>query len=175
MKNKMKIICLNLIALLVFSFSNAQNGIFKTGVHVGLPIAEANNNYSLNLGVDLSYAWKISDKFSLGLATGYTSYSSKRRTFFVEGINQYIEFKPVAAGYIPIVVTGQYSITNSLFLGVDLGYAIYNEAADGSSGLIYQPKFGFQTKKTELYIGYKVINLENFTMSSINLGFNYKF
>ena len=169
----MKNVVFTLVAVISFAFANAQNGIFKAGVHIGLPIGDANKTSTMNLGVDLSYLWKVSDEFSLGLTTGYTSYSSKSIKEYLPPFG-YIDFKPVAAGFIPVAVTGQYSLNDNLFLGADLGYAIYNGAAEGTGGLLYQLKFGYQSKKTELFLGYKAISLDGFTLSSINLGFNYK-
>ena len=56
----------------------------------------------------------------------------------------------------------------------DLGYAIYAGSGDGDGGVIYQPKFGYQNEKIEVYASYKGISNDG-TLSSLNLGFNYKF
>lgn len=170
----MKKITLSIIAVLAFGFANAQDGNFKVGAHVGLPLGDIEESTSLNLGLDVAYLWKISDKFSAGATTGYTTYLAKEQTF--EMMGETYTVKGDAVGFIPVAATAQYSLSESLFLGADLGYAIYAGSEDGGeSGFLYQPKFGYQTEKIELYAGYKGISLDGATASSINLGFNFKF
>ncbi|MCC9071536.1 hypothetical protein LNQ49_08085 [Flavobacterium sp. F-65] len=57
---------------------------------------------------------------------------------------------------------------------INLGYAIYAGSGDGDGGVIYQPKFGYQTEKFEVYAAYKGISADGGTVSSINVGFSYK-
>ena len=118
---------------------------------------------SLNIGVDAAYMWKVLDEFYVGATAGYTDYIGK---------SGYSSF-----GFIPIAASGQYSLTDNLFLGADLGYAIYAGSGSGDGGFYYQPKFGYQADKIEVYLGYKGISISSggtFTYSSVNLGFNYK-
>lgn len=168
----MKKITLSIIAVLAFGFANAQDGHFKVGAHVGLPMGDFKDSFSVNLGVDAAYLWNIADKFSAGATTGYTTYLAKSYTFY-NGVNS-VKIKGDAAGFIPIAATAQYSITDNLFVGADLGYAIYAGSGDGNGGVLYQPKFGYQAEKFEVYAGYKGIS-DSGTLSSINVGFNYKF
>jgi hypothetical protein len=169
----MKKIILTAVAVFAFGFANAQDGSFKLGAHVGLPTGDIKDSSSLNLGIDAAYMWNVADKFSAGITTGYTSYLAKTYKYN-DGFNT-VEVKGDAVGFIPVAATGQYSLTDNLFLGADLGYAIYAGSNDGAEGgFLYQPKFGYQTEKVEVYAGYKGIS-NNGTFSSINLGFNYKF
>lgn len=161
------------MAVFAFGFANAQEGNFKLGAHVGLPMGDIKDYYSLNLGIDAAYMWNVADKFSAGIATGYSTYLAKTYTYS-DGVNSF-EIKGDAAGFIPVAATGQYSLTDDLFLGADLGYAIYTGSGDNNGGFLYQPKFGYQNEKIELYAGYKGISVDGGTFSSINLGFNYKF
>ncbi|TDE45856.1 hypothetical protein E0I26_03985 [Flavobacterium rhamnosiphilum] len=164
----MKKIILSAAAVFAFGFANAQEGNFKLGAHVGLPMGDFKDSYSVNLGADVAYVWNVADKFSAGVTTGYTTYLGKT---IGSGVGS---FEVPNAGFIPLAATGQYSISDDLFLGADLGYAIYAGSGDGDGGFLYQPKFGYQTEKFEVYAGYKGIS-NNGTLSSINLGFNYKF
>jgi hypothetical protein len=170
----MKKITLSIIAVLAFGFANAQEGNFKVGAHIGLPLGDIEETTSLNLGLDVAYLWKISDVFSVGATTGYTTYLAKEQTIDT-GMGE-VTYKGDSVGYIPLAATAQYSLTENLFVGADLGYAIYAGSEDGAEGgFLYQPKFGYQTEKIELYVGYKGISVDEATASSINLGFNYKF
>jgi hypothetical protein len=157
---------------MAFGFANAQDGHFKVGAHVGLPLGDFKDSYSVNLGVDAAYLWNVVDKFSAGVTTGYTTYLAKSNTYnFGAGP---VKFKGPDAGFIPVAGTAQYSITDDLFVGLDLGYAIYAGSGSGNGGFLYQPKFGYQNEKIELYAAYNSIS-NNGTLSSVNLGFNYKF
>jgi hypothetical protein len=158
----MKKVILTAAALFAFGFANAQDGNFKLGAHVGLPVGDIEDFSSVNLGVDAAYVWNVADKFSAGVATGYTNFLGKDD---YDGV-----------GFIPVAATAQYSLTDNLFLGTDLGYAIYVGDIDGAEGgFLYQPKFGYQTEKVEVYAGYKGISVDGGTYSSINLGVNFKF
>ena len=84
-----------------FGFVNAQEGNFKLGAHVGLPVGDAKDFSSVNLGVDVAYVWKVADQFSAGVTTGYSTYLGK--TVDVAGIGS---FKAEDSGFIPIAVTG---------------------------------------------------------------------
>ncbi|MHC0448239.1 hypothetical protein ACWA1F_22730 [Flavobacterium sp. 3-218] len=172
----MKKIVLATIALLSFGFAQAQDGSFKVGAHVGFPMGDAKDFYSLNLGIDAAYLWKITDKINVGATTGFSTYLAKDYTCMTVVTNPFpvlteVKQKGKNASYIPVAGTAQYSLTDKLFVGADLGYAI--SVGEGDGGFLYQPKFGYQTEKIELYASYKGISNDG-SISSINLGFNYK-
>ncbi|MRX67743.1 hypothetical protein SAMN06265349_105116 [Flavobacterium resistens] len=169
----MKKIILSAVAVMAFSFANAQEGHFKIGAHVGIPLGDAGDAYSVNLGADAAYLWNVSDKFSAGATTGYTTFIGKSQHYdFGMGLSG--DLTAPNAGFIPIAGTAQYSLTENLFVGGDLGYAIYAGSGDADGGFLYQPKFGYQNPKIELFLAYKSISNDG-TLSSLNLGFNYKF
>jgi hypothetical protein len=163
----MKKLFLTAAVLFTFGFANAQEGGFKTGLHLGLPIGDIQNAYSFAGGVDLAYTWEVADKIVVGATTGYTYYSGKS----VSG------FTISAAGLIPIAATAQYSINDNFFVGADLGFALVSSTsgAGSSNGVYYQPKFGYQTEKIELYAGYKAAAISGGSFSTVGIGFNYKY
>ncbi|NRT15300.1 hypothetical protein HNP99_001647 [Flavobacterium sp. 28A] len=175
----MKKIILTVAAVFAFGFANAQDGQFKVGAHVGLPMGDIKDGSSLNLGADVAYLWNVTDKFKAGTTTGYSSYLGKtvKEDVNFGGFGSFgsIENKTDASGFIPVAATAQYSLSDKFFVGTDLGYAIYVGKGEGDGGVYYQPKFGYQTEKIELYAGYKGISVDGATFSSLNLGFNYKF
>lgn len=170
----MKKIILSAVAVMAFGFANAQEGQFKIGVHAGLPLGDIKDSYSVNLGFDAAYLWNVADQFKAGVTTGYSAYLGKTEKYD-NGFGNYVEEKAQTMGFIPVAGTAQYSLSDNLFVGADLGYAIYAGEGDGDGGFLYQPKFGYQTEKIELYAGYKGISVDGGTVSSLNLGFNYKF
>lgn len=156
----MKKIILLTVSVFTFGFVNAQDGGFKLGAHLGLPLGDIKDVSSLNIGADVGYVWKLADSFDAGIATGYTSYLGKN------GFD--------AAGFIPIAATGQYSLAENWFLAADLGYGIYAGKGSGDGGFYYQPKVGYKVNKVEVYLGYKGISVSGATFSSLNVGVNFK-
>lgn len=152
------------VAVLGFMTTQAQDGGFKIGVHAGLPIGTFGDFYSFNAGVDAAYMWPVADKFQLGATTGYSYFAGK----------EFLGVK-VNGGFVPVAASGQYSFTDNLFGGLDLGYAAYAGDGNGDGGVYYQAKFGYQADAYELYAGYKAISATGGSVATIGLGFNYKF
>lgn len=165
----MKKIILTAMTVFAFSFANAQDGGFKAGINLGFPMGDIKDSYSLTIGLDVAYTWAVADKFQAGFTTGYAHYMGDKKEFMG------VEIDIDDAGFIPIAATAQYGITDNLFLGADLGYALGVSPDGNDGGFLYQPKFGYQTEKIEVYTGYKGISVDGGTFSSINIGFNYKF
>ncbi|WP_026710939.1 hypothetical protein [Flavobacterium filum] len=166
----MKKIILSILAVAAFGTANAQDGGFKAGINVGLPMGDIKDSYSLAVGLDVAYTWEVADKFRAGVTTGYAHYMGK-----TVDLGFGIEVDVEDAGLIPIAGTAQYSFTDNIFGGLDLGYALGVSPSGMNGGLLYQPKVGYQAEKFEVYAGYKGIAVDGGTFSSINLGFNYKF
>ena len=169
----MKKIILAAVAVMAFGFANAQEGQFKLGAHVGLPMGDFKDAYSLNVGADVAYLWNVADGFKVGATTGYSAYLGKTTSINL-GFGS-VETKTTTASFVPVAATAQFSVADNLFLGADLGYAVNVGKGDGNGGVYYQPKFGFQTDKVEVYLGYKGISLERGSFSSLNVGMNFKF
>ena len=161
----MKKLFFTAIAVLAFSFVNAQEGGFKAGAHLGLPIGTAGDIYSFNFGVDVAYLWPVGEDFKAGVTTGYSSYSGKT----VDGV------KYPSGASIPLAATAQYSFSDHVFGGLDLGYAIYSGSGGGNGGLLYQPKVGYQTEKMEYYVSYKGVSVTGGSIATVGVGFAYKF
>lgn len=167
----MKKILFSALALFAFGFANAQDseGGFKAGVHFGLPMGDAADAYTFNLGLDVAYMWPVAENFTAGIATGYTMFMGDEEE--IMGVTFSVE----DAGFIPIAASGQYNIAENIFLGVDLGYAVYVGSMEGAEGgLYYQPKVGYSFSKVDLYLGYKGISNDG-DISAVGLGAMYRF
>ncbi|MGL2987646.1 hypothetical protein ACSVH5_08620 [Flavobacterium sp. RSSA_27] len=164
----MKKIILIAVAVFGFAFANAQDGGFKLGANLGLPLGDIKDSYSLNLGVDVAYTWKVSEKFEAGFGAGYAHYLGETIDF--GGFELDVE----DAGFVPVYGTAQYSLSDKLFLGLDLGYAIGVAPSENDGGFLYQPKIGYSFGKTDLFLGYKGISVDGGTFSSLNLGVAFK-
>lgn len=158
-------------ALALFGAMNAQSG-FKIGAHVGLPVGDISDTTSFNFGVDAAYTWRVADNFDLGITTGYSHYTGKDYTNPSSGTQT---VKGESTGMIPVAATAQYGFNGGFFVGADLGYAFFTEE-NSDGGFYYQPKIGYTlNQKHDLYLGYKGISLDGGTVSSVNLGYAYKF
>ena len=164
----MKKIILTAVAVFGFAFANAQEGNFKLGANLGLPLGDIKDVYSLNIGVDAAYTWSVSDKFNAGVGVGYSHYLGKTIDFGG------FELDVDDAGFIPVYGTAQYSLSDKFFLGLDLGYAIGVAPTENDGGFLYQPKVGYSFGKTDLFLGYKGISVDGGTFSSLNLGVAFK-
>ncbi|SRR5690554_1110121 len=164
----MKKLILSAMAVCAFGFASAQEGGFRAGINVGMPMGDTSDVASLAIGAEIGYLWEVADGFKAGASVGYL-------TFMAKEIDTPLgKYTPDDAAFLPIVATGQYSFTDNIFGGLDLGYAMgINEGNDG--GMLYQPKVGYQTETFEVFLGYRGISTEGTATSSIGLGFNYKF
>ncbi len=168
----MKKLLLSAIAVAAFgtAASAQENGGLKAGIHIGAPTGDAGDIYKLNFGADVAYTFDVANKFVAGLTTGYSYYSGKS---FDTGFGSV----KVNGAFVPVAATGQYSIIPNVFVGADLGYAFYvgDDTGGDSGGFYYQPKVGYQHEFFEVYAAYKGISIDGGTVSSVNLGFAYKF
>ena len=149
---------------------SAQTSGVEGTVHVGIPVGDAADYSSFNVGVDLAYLHPITTNFKLGGKVGYDH--------FIADSN----FKDLGGedfGFIPLAATAKYEFSNNLFVGADLGYAFSTkDGLDG--GLFWQPKIGYSGASFDVYAGYKGISVDNnqysnFNADAVSLGFAYKF
>lgn len=162
-------------AVLAFGAVNAQD--FKAGVHVGLPIGTAGDAYSFNVGADVYYTWEINDKFSAGAMTGFSMYFGKDLGSDLDfpdipGLD-IPEIKQPNAGFLPIAATATYKVSDNIFIGADLGFAIGVMNAS-SGGLFYNPKVGYAAEKFDIFAGFRGISVTGGSLSTINLGVAFK-
>ncbi|WP_333663754.1 hypothetical protein [Chishuiella changwenlii] len=168
-----KLLLSTVLLMACLSNVNAQNGHFKAGAHLGLPVGNLNGGYSFNLGVDVAYLWKVNNISELGITTGFSNYFGRSFSSSYLGYNFDFEYKDVQI--IPIAATAKFNVVNKFFIGTDIGYAFFlNDEAD-TGAFYYQPKAGIDIKKSELYVSYKGMSKDGATIGSINLGFAYNF
>ena len=149
---------------------SAQTSGVEGTVHVGIPVGDAADYSSFNVGVDLAYLHPIADNFKLGAKVGYDH--------FIADSN----FKDLGGedfGFIPLAATAKYEFSNNLFIGADLGYA-FSTKDNLDGGLFWQPKIGYSGASFDVYAGYKGISVDNnqysnFNADAVSLGFAYKF
>ena len=155
---------------------SAQTTGVEGTVHVGIPVGDAADVSSFNIGVDLAYLHPIANNFKLGAKVGYDHFIGKDIK-----INNQITYEAEDVGFIPLAATAKYEFGNNLFVGADLGYAFSTkDGIDG--GLFWQPKIGYSAATWDLYAGYKGIsagpestNQIDYNFDAVSIGFAYKF
>lgn len=166
----MKKLFLVAIATVGFAFSGtAQDTKMKVGVDFGMPLGDIKDGTSFNLGVNAAYMWNVGEGFDAGAGVSYNTYMAKEYDFMG------IKVKGDNVSFLPIYGTANYSFTENIFAGADLGYAVVLAPSEAKGGVYYQPKVGYQAEMFEVFVGYKSIAVTGGAYSSVNLGFNYKF
>lgn len=167
-------------ALAFFGVVNAQtDGGFKLGAHIGLPVGDASDGLDFNAGADVAYTWRIAENFDLGITTGYSHYFGKDIKMDAIVFNGQVILPAttynVGGGIIPLAATGQYGF-DKFFVGADIGYAFFTGKNSDGGAFYYQPKVGYSLDvKNDLYFSYKGMSKDGSTLSSINVGYAYKF
>lgn len=146
----------------------AQSTGFEAGAFIGFPIGDAGDYTSLNFGVNLAYYWTVAENFQAGAATGYDHWTAKE---FDTGFGK---IKGDDLGFIPIAAAAKYDF-GGFFGGLDLGYAIYAGSGGGDGGFYYRPRVGWNNTSFNVYGFYKGISSDGSTLSSLGVGFDYKF
>ncbi|CAL66841.1 hypothetical protein [Christiangramia forsetii] len=145
-------------ALIMSSFSYGQG--FKAGINVGIPTGDVSDFYNLQVGADVAYMFEVADRLSIGPMIGYMNFFPEESDFIDNG-----QFLPVAAA-------GRYGLTDSFFLGADLGYGIgITDGLDG--GFYYRPQVGYDFGLVGLITSYSGVSVDGGSWSSINLGVEF--
>lgn len=147
---------------------SAQTSGLKGSVHVGLPVGDVADFYSLNLGVDLAYLWPVATNFQAGITTGYSAWIGKETTVYGYTV------KPSTVSQVPIAATGNYNITSNFAVGLDLGYALTFANGENDGGFYVQPKVGYNFGNNQLYLGYSSVSNDG-SANAVNLGFSFHF
>lgn len=160
---------------------NAQSTGVEAGVHIGIPVGDVSDASGFNIGLDLAYLYPVSEKFKIGVATGYDHFIGKDRDFNFAGVTTTIEGEDF--GFIPLAASAKFMPTQNFFVGADLGYAFATkDEMDG--GFYYQPKVGYSGALVDVYGFYKGVSgkekitdniSENWNIGSVGVGVAYKF
>lgn len=153
-----------LLAAIFFWAGTVQAQSLSLGANVGLPMQDASDYTSLQLGADLSYRFGLMGIVEVGPMVGYS------RFFEDSGIDG-IEESENDWQFIPIAASGRVNVV-SLRAGLDLGYALGLNNGSGG-GFYYRPSVGFNVLMLGLVISYQGISMDTRDFSSINLGVEF--
>ncbi len=165
-----KLLLVAVVAVFGLTNMNAQN--FGAGITLGLPIGDAGDLYTFNVGLDLNYMWEVSDSFEAGVASGY-NHSFGDETSFSFG-DATITADVDDFQYIPLAAAGRFNASEEFQVGADLGYAI--AVGDGDGGFYYRPMVGYSVSdNTQITVSYRGISVDGGSFSTINAGVNFGF
>jgi len=164
-------------ALLLIVSMNAQDGSFKGGVHIGIPMGDSDVFSSFAAGVDISYIFNSGEEFEYGIASGFTNFFGKTDKIITLG-GPFIEIEYDDVNYIPLAATAQYALSENFSFGLDLGYAFFTSDSGGgdSGGLYYNPKVTWgASEKFDLVLSYRAMKVDSINISALTLGASFKF
>lgn len=138
-----------------------QNSWLKAGLIASIPVGDANDISSFNLGLDLRAQYLFNPNFAIGLASGYSHFFGK------DGFDDF--------GVIPAAGFARYYFTPSgLFLGADLGYGFLTNVDNNSCGLYVNPQIGYHNRDWNIYSFYQNTFAENdVDLQNVGLGVTY--
>lgn len=133
---------------------SAQEG-FRAGGHVGIPVGDASDFTSLNIGVDATYLWQVNEMLALGATSGFSIFLGK------DDFSDY--------SFIPVAASARVTYPKNWFYVADLGYALaLEDGADG--GFFLRPKLGYTTGNVDFFIFYQSISETGISIASFGAG-----
>ncbi len=174
----MKKLVLLAITILLSVGAYAQNG-FNAGVYGGVPVGDAGDTHSFNVGVDLSYLWELSSDFSAGLTTGYHVGFGKDLPTELLSQNRFLaeDSKYKNYGVILVALVVVYNTLSNFALFANIGYGI--ATADGyNGGFHYRPGVSYEVANNiRVQASYLNVNESDLGVnwSTINLGLEFGF
>ena len=157
-----KVIVLFVTFMAVVTNLQAQKFTIGAGVNVGLPVGDAADFSSVNVGGELQGECKFNETVSGVFTTGYTHFIGKD----FEGIK-------FNYGIIPLLAGARFYPSARFFIGGQLGYAFFTGDAEGD-GFAYRPQVGYNAGVAEIALSYNGIS-NNGTISWIGLSGILKF
>ena len=138
-----------------------DNSWLKAGITAGVPVGDANDFSSFNLGVDLRGQYLVNPNLGIGIASGYSHFFGK------EGVDDFGVIP--AAGFIRY-----YFMPKGLFLGADLGYGFFTGVDNNDGGLYVNPQIGYHNRDWNLYAFYQNTFAENdLDLQTVGVGVTY--
>lgn len=138
-----------------------NNSWLKAGLTTGIPVGDASDVSSFNLGVDLRGQYLFNPNFAIGVASGYNHFFGK---------DAFEDF-----GVIPVAGFARYYFTpNGLFIGSDVGYGLLTNVDNNDGGLYVNPQIGYHNRDWNIYAYYQNTFAENdLDLQTVGVGVTY--
>lgn len=155
------------IAILSLTSAFSQQGNFTIGINGGIPVGDMEELTTFNLGADVAYRVGLGQQFELGGLLGYSHF------FGDSGEEGDVSWEVDDIQFLPLAASARFK-GGAFLAGADLGYAVgINDGNDG--GFYYRPHLGYNFGNMALIASYSGISIDEFTVSSVNLGLEFRF
>lgn len=158
--------------LLLFTFvlcavtSNAQ---FSLGAGVGIPTGDMEELSSFQMNINATYMFESESDFRLGLSASYHNYFGK--TIEILGIEADLD----DFAWLPLSAVLNYSLSDNVSIGTDVGYAIGMSPEDIEGGFYLRPNLVYSLgEKTSLNLSYTNMSNDGDNISNIGLGIAFQ-
>lgn len=138
-----------------------NNSWFKAGITAGVPVGDASDFSSVNIGVDLRAQYLVNPNFAIGGATGYNHFFGK------DGVDDF--------GVIPLAGFARYYFAREgLFVGADAGFGFVTNIESNVGGLYINPHIGYHNRDWNFYVFYQNTFAENnVDLQTVGVGATY--
>ncbi|MEZ4853309.1 hypothetical protein [Flavobacterium sp.] len=138
-----------------------DNSWLKLGIVAGIPVGDASDVASFNLGIDARGQYLVNPNVGIGIASGYVHYFEK---------DDFESF-----GVVPLAAFARYYFQpQGLFFGLDLGYGFLSGIEDNSGGLFLNPHIGYHNRDWNVYGYFQNTSADNdVTIQSVGVGVTY--
>ena len=149
----------------IFAQENVEitpaNSWLKAGLTAGIPVGDASDVATFNVGLDFRGQYLVTNNFGIGIASGYNHFFGK------DNIDDF--------GLIPLAGFLRYYFTPSgLFFGTDIGYGFLTGVENNSGGLYVNPQIGYHNRDWNIYGYYQNTFTENdFNLQTVGVGVTY--
>lgn len=154
-----------LLSIALVTFCLTANAQFSLGAGVGIPTGDVGEFTSTSYNLSATYMFGAESDFKFGLSASYLAFSGKT-------INE-IDFGNYA--WLPIATVLNYSVSDKLSVGSDVGYGV-GLSPDGIGGGFYlRPNITYAVgDRTSFNLNYSSIS-DDGSISSFGLGLAYQF
>ncbi len=164
------VLSLTLYSLAIQAQEDEKKSFFGIGLNGGATVGDFEDTYSSNVGVDVIYLHKLSNRFYVGGSTGFANYFGD--TLTSDGFGD-VELDDLQ--FIPVAASLRVSPVRNLLGGVDIGYAFgLNNGNDG--GFYASPRITYLVnKKWPIFAGYRLIGFEDENLGALQFGIGFIF
>ena len=154
-----------LLSIALVTFCLTANAQFSLGAGVGIPTGDVGEFTSTSYNLSATYMFGAESDFKFGLSASYLAFSGKT-------IDE-IDFGNYA--WLPIATVLNYSVSDKLSVGSDVGYGV-GLSPDGIGGGFYlRPNITYAVgDRTSFNLNYSSIS-DDGSISSFGLGLAYQF
>ncbi len=159
-----------LLSFALVTFCLTANAQFSLGAGVGVPTGDAGDITSTSYNFSGTYMFGSESDFKFGLSASYLVFSGK-----TIDLDELGELDLGNYSWLPIATVLNYSVSDKLTVGSDVGYGIGLSPEGIGGGFYLRPNITYAVgDKTSFNLNYSTIS-DDGSISSFGLGLAYQF